>query len=234
MNLAKKLRELVNNNLVDTNAHAASSEEDDYLDIPGTVTKRGTNEAPAPVVVASPIEVAVVEAAVVAAAPEVSVEVAVPEITAAGNLTPEAVYQMLSSLPDNLPMRVKRAAIRNAIQTQGKDQGADGETILGEATWKKMQMTQQLKQFDEQHASASQTLNTEIEALLKRRDSINTEFEKLRDEVHNQMDQMDRVIQFLGTDLAGTPGTPIFSSNNELPPHLREETASRILGIAES
>lgn len=233
MNLAKKLRELVNNNLVDTNGKAAAEEEDDYLELPGTVAKRAVAE-PAPVAVAQPVVIEPV-ATVEAPTAEVASDPSVPIVAAGDSLSPESVYQMLSSLPDNLPMRVKRAAIRNAIQNQGKDQGADVETILGEATWKKMQMTQQLKQFDEQHVSATQALNAEIENLLKRRDSINGEFDKLRHEVVEQMDQMDRVIQFLGTDLAGSPGTPTFATGHtaELPPHLREETAGRLLGITE-
>jgi hypothetical protein len=233
MNLAKKLRELVNNNLVDTNAKTtAAEEEDDYLEMPGAVAKRAVAE-PAPVVAAPQVvePVPAIEAPTAEAASDPSL----PIVAAGDSLSPESVYQMLSSLPDNLPMRVKRAAIRNAIQNQGKDQGADVETILGEATWKKMQMTQQLKQFDEQHVSATQALNAEIENLLKRRDSINGEFDKLRLEVVEQMDQMDRVIQFLGTDLAGSPGTPTFATGHtaELPPHLREETAGRLLGITE-
>jgi hypothetical protein len=235
MNLAKKLRELVNNNLVDTNA-TNTPQEDDYLELPGVASKRTLAEASAAAaqaVAAPPAPVAVAPATPVV---EVVADAGIPVVSLGEGLSPESVYQMLSSLPDNLPMRVKRAAIRNAIQNQGKDQGADVETILGEATWKKMQMTQQLKQFDEQHHSATQALNAEIENLLKRRDSINAEFDKLREEVVGQMDQMDRVIQFLGTDLAGSPGTPTFASgtSNELPPHLREETAGRLLGISES
>ena len=221
MNLAKKFRDLVNNNLVETHAKA-TSEDDDYLDAPTAPTAPTVAAIALPVVeqIPSPSEPAVVAATVEEA------------------LTPESVYQMLSSLPDNLPMRVKRAAIRNAIQNQGKEQGADVEMILGEATWKKMQMTQQLKQFDEQHTQATQALNAEIESLLKRRDGINSEFDGLREEAITQMEQMDRVIQFLGTDLAGGPGATTFASGNamgsELPPHLREETASRLLGISES
>ncbi|MBB6051716.1 hypothetical protein [Armatimonas rosea] len=239
MNLAKKLRELVNNNLVDTNTANTTQEEEDYLELPGVASKRTVAEASAATpqaVVAPPAPAAPVAVEPAAPVVEPVAEAGVPVVSLGDSLSPESVYQMLSSLPDNLPMRVKRAAIRNAIQNQGKDQGADVETILGEATWKKMQMTQQLKQFDEQHHSATQALNAEIENLLKRRDSINAEFDKLRDEVVGQMDQMVRVIQFLGTDLAGSPGTPTFATGHtaELPPHLREETAGRLLGISES
>jgi hypothetical protein len=236
MNLAKKLRDLVNNNLVETSAKV-TSDDDDYLDAPTPASKPvaaiSQEEKPAPSPAIEAIALRSTESAPPAPEPGI-VTTPVAEET----LTPESVYQMLSSLPENLPMRVKRAAIRNAIQNQGKEQGADVEMILGEATWKKMQMTQQLKQFDDQHSQATQALNAEIEALLKRRDTINSEFDGLREEAITQMEQMDRVIQFLGTDLAGGPSATTFASgsgnSSELPPHLREETASRLLGISES
>jgi hypothetical protein len=225
MRLGQKLRELVSSNIVGNND---DSDEDDYINIPNA------KAAPAPQV-SQPLPPPVAPPP-----PPVETPMVVPGLeilTSAGNvgseLTPESVSQMISALPDTLPMRVKRAAIRNAIQQQGKD-GADVESILGEATWKKMQMIQRLQKLDAEHKSTLDAINAEIAQLAAQRDQITNSFNSQQTSISTEMGQIDRVIQFLGTDLAGSaPVSGLGSRGEEVPPHLRDETAARLLGIHE-
>jgi hypothetical protein len=232
MGLGTKLRSMVSANFVVTNDE---KEEEEFLEVKKPRVAATTNVMPTAAAAPEPdlAPIAVVSVAPVVSVVPVVSESTVPIVKSEDELTPEAVYRMLASLPDNLPMRVKRTAVRNAIQNQGKSAGVDLENILGEATWKKMQMAQRLQSVHQEHKQAMDIIEAEMQRLKSKQTEIQFEFATAQEQLQEQMGQMDRVIQFLGTDLAGGAPAPVFAtgSGDELPPHLREETANRLLGI---
>jgi hypothetical protein len=173
-------------------------------------------------------------------------------------LTALQVAEMINALPETMPMRAKRAVIRATIEAQGTASGTTADHILADATWGKMQINQQLNKEQEETNTQIRALEAQIVAQESLLASTRQRWGNLIESRQQTLRQYDNVFQFLGSEIvAENPIRMNFASahnpeltlvlstedslkdssnshlaeNDLLPPHLRDDSVRKILGL---
>jgi hypothetical protein len=172
--------------------------------------------------------------------------------------TAEQAVNMLTALPENLPIAIKRKTVKATLDALGSPMGAAPEAIAQDATLKKDSLTNYLNSVVAQADEISGQATAEIEQLeaeraevLARIDAALAEHQARKaaveekrafawDSCRRQIGLMDEVVVFFQENLEEPVNTaPVRRevepeeeyADGELPPHLANDTAYRLLGI---
>jgi hypothetical protein len=165
-----------------------------------------------------------------------------------GGMTALQVAEMISALPESMPTRSKRLTVRAAIDSQVAKTGIKAEHLVAEATLNKIQIAQKLHQREAGYRA--------IIAQLKK---IMAEYEDEQTNLQQQLDAYERVLHFLSVEVGteaqpqgrmsatgipapfssqtnfatanGEEGEGKATSEDDLPPHLRDGEVRKLLGI---
>lgn len=118
-----------------------------------------------------------------------------PAISLTGK--PELVLELLTALPDGLPLEQQRNVIHRALEQRAP---VDPDTLLGEVTWKKREALQVLKRLEEEQEAEQAAITAEIEVLWNRREAVGEAFAHQGAALRRQVEQMDRLLVFLGAE----------------------------------
>jgi hypothetical protein len=152
------------------------------------------------------------------------------------SFTAEQAMNMLTSMPRDLPLKVKRVTVRATLDAIGSVVGATPKDIVADALAKKEHLETYLGDMEEQADGEFERLQQEIaerQAALK---DAQRKREWARDAVRSRLDVLDQVTAFFDyddTESAPAPDAPGDETDADgMPSFMDEEAVLRMLGLA--
>ena len=157
--------------------------------------------------------------------------------------TAEQALTMLSTMPRDLSLRVKRLTVKATLDAIGGTIGATPETISEDARAKRESLERFVADLDAETADARVRIDEEIESLKQQIESLkqvalaSTRKRNAAEEMcRAKAETLDQIIAFFEADDHSEEGIDPSASApaaevDELPPFMREDAVLRLLGI---
>lgn len=169
-----------------------------------------------------------------------------PRFLKASNLpavafTAEQALKIITALPEDLPMRVKRSTVKATLQAVSPETVEDASDVLADAMLKRVHVGQLRDALAEHVEIEIRQRNEEIVRLRSELDRVSneaTEYQRRQklfaESCENYINQFHQVVLFLQTE--ETNSQPVIQTveEDEIPPFMREDTVFRLLGINDS
>jgi hypothetical protein len=157
--------------------------------------------------------------------------------------TAEQALTMLSTMPRDLPLRVKRLTVKATLDAIGPTIGATPESISADAMAKRETLDHFLEELGDEVASHREIVEAEI-ASLEQQIEERRQLLKATARKRNQAEEMcrskaemlDQIVAFFAAAETGeatdeSPDTLSAAEMDELPPFMQEDAVLRLLGI---
>jgi septal ring factor EnvC (AmiA/AmiB activator) len=134
----------------------------------------------------------------------------------AQTLTPQQVYQILDSLPENLSSEARSVALRHILKKYDSATEMAQESLLGQAVWQHAQAQQSLKQLISKHQKMLQELELSLGQLNQKLAECEDSYQEQRRSFEEKQKQLSQVLIYLGEDFRETEmqsSSPMRQSN---------------------
>lgn len=161
----------------------------------------------------------------------------------ASRFTAEQALTMLSTMPRDLSLRVKRLTVKATLDAIGGTIGATPETISEDARAKRALLERYIADLDEETVEVRariseriQDLERQVEALKQDAMGATRKRNAAEEFCRAKAETLDQIIAFFEADAHSEEGvdpsasTPV-AEVDELPPFMREDAVLRLLGI---
>lgn len=162
-------------------------------------------------------------------------------------ISAEQILQALAKLPADVPESVRRAALKVTVNSLAQATGIPVDTVVADARLRHTRMTQFRDALTAEWERESRPLRetvaeieTQIATYKARLDAARAALEAreaavllAQSDCANHLRQLDGVIRLLAPDdtLVAYLDAPLPARETELPPHLRDDSVKRLLGI---
>lgn len=154
------------------------------------------------------------------------------------SFTAEQALKLITALPEDLPMRVKRTTVKATLEAVSPTTADDARDVVADAMLKRVHVGQFRDALSERLETELRNRNeemTRLRAELERLGGEVVEFQRRQKVVVEACDQhihqFQQVVLFFQTEEAGAPAVTQSADDDEIPPFMREDTVFRLLGM---
>lgn len=133
------------------------------------------------------------------------------------SLTLPQLGQLLSSLPDNLPVALRTSTLSQILQKHYALDPALQSELLGQAVWERVQLQQQLERLQSQHQQQLEELHAQLARCEAQLEKQERQYQAQRAALREQATPLDHVLRLLSATLADSesdePEAPVRRTN---------------------